>query len=58
MTHALNTQIPSPPLRYRNDFESVHPLAKQMGMRMDALMWGLEELGLLIWFGDLKAVSD
>lgn len=36
------------------NFETVHPMAKQHMFKIDLVTYGMESLGLLLWWGDLK----
>ena len=40
----------------RYDFGTVHAAAKGMGMNLDLFMYGMEPLGLLLWWGDVAGM--
>ena len=40
----------------RYDFGTVHAAAKGMGMNIDLFMYGMEPLGLLLWWGDVAGM--
>ena len=42
------------PCRY--DFRTTHAAAKQLGATIDEFMYGVQPLGLLLWWGDLAAM--
>ena len=56
ITFPLSTHS-SVPSGARYDFDVVHPVAKQLAFKADAFLFGLEPIGLLLWFGDLKSVQ-
>ena len=41
---------------HRYDFGTVHAVAKGIGVSIDVFMYGLEPLGLLLWWGDVASM--
>ena len=42
----------------RYNFDKHHDGSKQVGVNMDMCCWGMEPLGLLLFFGDLTAARN
>ena len=43
-------------LPHRYDFDAVHDTAKGFGTNIDWFLFGLEPLGILLWWGNLAAM--
>ena len=41
----------------RYEFDATHPVAKQLGMRIDFFTVSLEPRALLLWWGDLRGTE-